>query len=213
MKLKNVSVKGRKAGQYVRQNYQARARLINRSARSRLERQDMRWYCLVVAPQGDLLAQRILKDNGFHSFAPLDYRYRKMSKFSKKKLHVVAPAMPGYLFIGMKDGEEDWPTVMDLQPVVGVIGIRGCPVAVKGAEILEFLRSGADRWSVPKEHRFMQSNKEYEVGDSVEIVVGPFSGHVVTVQDIDGDKAHIELKIFGEARDMVVKVDGLAPAR
>ena len=209
MKMKNVEVKRRK---YARQAFQARARLINRSARSRLTSSDLRWYCLVVAPQHDMAAQRILRDKGFHSFVPLDYRYRKVSKFSKKKMRVVTPAMPGYMFIGMERGREDWPTVMDINVVAGVIGVRGCPVSVDGAEVLAFLVGGADKWSVPKEHRFMQSNKEYDVGDDVKIAIGPWSGQIVTVREIDRTKAKISLEVFGAAHDIVLPLDALVPS-
>ena len=198
--------------QYVRKTFQARARLINRAARARLTNEGMRWYILVSTPQGDMAAQRILRDKGVYSIVPLDFRYRKASKYTKRKMRVVSPAMPGYLFVGMEEGEEDWPAILGLNVVRGVVGVDGCPKPVDGCVVLAFLQSGADKWSVPKEYKFMRSNKEFDIGDEVEIVVGPFSGQVTKVKAIEGSDAKIQLMVFGSTQDIAFPLDGLEAA-
>jgi len=90
---------------------------------------------------------------------------------NEKSKEVVKNIFPGYLFVEMIMTDEAWYVVRNTPGVTGFIGSSGGgakPFPVKSEEIEKILR------------RIGQSDKavevDFKVGDSVQILSGPFSG-------------------------------------
>ncbi len=113
---------------------------------------------------------------------------------NEKSKEVVKNIFPGYLFVEMIMTDEAWYVVRNTPGVTGFIGSSGGgakPFPVKQDEIDKILR------------RIGQSDKnvevDFQVGDNVQILSGPFSGMEGKVESMndDGQVATVLIILFG----------------
>ena len=62
----------------------------------------------------------------------------------------------------------------------------------------------------PEVRRYMRRGKEFNVGDSVQVVAGPLLGQDVRVVDISGPSARVVISILGGDVEAQINVDFLA---
>lgn len=113
---------------------------------------------------------------------------------NEKSKEVVKNIFPGYLFVEMIMTDEAWYVVRNTPGVTGFIGSSGGgakPFPVKQEEIDKILR------------RIGQSDKnvevDFQVGDNVQILSGPFSGMEGKVEAMNDDTqvATVLIILFG----------------
>ena len=113
---------------------------------------------------------------------------------NEKSKEVVKNIFPGYLFVEMIMTDEAWYVVRNTPGVTGFIGSSGGgakPFPVKADEIEQILR------------RIGQSDKavevDFTVGDSVQILSGPFSGMEGKIESMNDDSqvATVLIILFG----------------
>lgn len=189
-------------------------------ARAPGERNDSRayaWFVVVVPPQKELAAERILGKEGFATFVPVrrEYRYaNKIARAQGRKTERRFALMPRYLFLGMGAGTPGWDRVVCYRLVQGIIGHEGRPLEVPhdtchGQPGLRDLmwRHNAGDFNAPGYQRYMETHREFGPGDDVLAIDENLKGKVIEIIE---DRARVELPFFGAYR--VVEV-GLANLR
>ena len=114
-------------------------------------------------------------------------------RFVQKKV------FPGYVVVEMILNNDSWQVVRNTPGVTRFVGSGGKPVPLKESEINNILKQMGKGEKTPK--------LEVELGESVRIVVGPFTGYTGKVKEIDYEKNKLKvfLSIFG--RETAVELD------
>ena len=112
-----------------------------------------------------------------------------------KKKEKIKKLFPGYVLVEMIMSDESWYIVRNTPGVTGFLGSSG-----KGAKPVPLYPEEVDR--IFKEIGYDKDNVvvNYEVGDKVKIIEGPFkllSGKILEV-DKDNNKAQVAIDLFGQ---------------
>ena len=100
---------------------------------------------------------------------------------------------PGYVLIKSEMDNDIYHMIKKLKRVSGFLGTRGMPVPVSDKEIEKILGQIKDGVAQPK------SGIEYNVGEKVQVVDGPFASFSGMVEGIDEEKSRLKVSvsIFG----------------
>jgi len=194
---------------FARTRSEDQARRTNRRACEAMLDTDTVWYVLFVMSGKEFVAQKILRKWGANAYLPLRVRWRKHSNKHRQKSRIAYPAVPRCVFVGMPKGEENWYGLFELNTIQGVLSIGGEPAVLRTPLLRNFIEDNRSRFEVPDEHRYMPSNREYDIGDQVRIIDGPFEGHTVEVTDMLGPNALILIDLLGAQQKMKIPLDRL----
>jgi transcriptional antiterminator NusG len=99
---------------------------------------------------------------------------------------------PGYVFVEMEMSEQTWHLVKETPKVTGFIGNQN-PTPVPAKEI-ESVKKGIQEGAVGAKPKV-----QYEVGDHVRVVDGPFANFSGQVEEVKADrqKVKVMVTIFG----------------
>ena len=100
---------------------------------------------------------------------------------------------PGYVLLKSEMNNTIYHMIKNLKKVSGFLGTRGTPIPVSEKEIEKILGQIKDGVVQPK------SGVEYNVGEKVQVIDGPFASFSGLVEDIDEDKLRLKVSvsIFG----------------
>ena len=100
---------------------------------------------------------------------------------------------PGYVLIKSEMDNELYHMIKVIKKVSGFLGSKATPVPVSDKEIEKILGQIKDGVSQPK------SSIEYNVGEKVQVIDGPFASFSGLVEDVDEEKARLKVSvsIFG----------------
>jgi transcriptional antiterminator NusG len=98
---------------------------------------------------------------------------------------------PGYILVEMELDDETWHLIKNIPRVTGFVGGKK-PVPIPEEEV-EIIMQQVEKGPVP------QVKTQYQKGDSVRIVDGPFSNFNGFVEDVDMDhgRLRVMVSIFG----------------
>ena len=142
------------------------------------------------------LIENLLNNQGFDFFIPTKTVWRRISKYSKDKQQIKLPIMPGWIFVAWTNQENHWAKLFSTNIIIGIAGIKNQPIKIPNSKI-KYLKSQYTNVKAPKQEQFMKSNLEYNIGETVTIDEGPFTGQNVNVIDINGPTATILMDILG----------------
>jgi transcriptional antiterminator NusG len=109
----------------------------------------------------------------------------------KKKTEIGKKFYPGYILIEMELTEETWFLIKNTPRVTGFIGgIKPVPLA---DDEIEVILNQLDKAPAPT------AKRQFEKGDNVRIIEGPFSSFVGYVDEVDSDHSRLRVmvSIFG----------------
>ena len=100
---------------------------------------------------------------------------------------------PGYILLKSEMDNTIYHMIKNLKKVSGFLGTKGTPIPVSEKEIEKILGQIKDGVVQPK------SGVEYNVGEKVQVIDGPFASFSGLVEDIDEEKLRIKVSvsIFG----------------
>ena len=100
---------------------------------------------------------------------------------------------PGYVLIKSEMDNDMYHMIKGIKKVSGFLGTKGIPVPVSDKEIEKILGQIKDGVAQPK------SGIEYNVGEKVQVIDGPFASFSGLVEDIDEEKSRLKVSvsIFG----------------
>ena len=114
-----------------------------------------------------------------------------------KKIAVERKFMPGYVLAKLDMTDQVYHLVKNTPKVTGFLGAMGKPQAISEAEATRMLNSKEEAAAAPKQ----KVKVDYEIGDAVKVLEGPFASFNGTVEELDFDKAKVKVSvsIFGRA--------------
>tara|TARA_B100001778_G_scaffold330162_1_gene332218 strand:+ start:88 stop:621 length:534 start_codon:yes stop_codon:yes gene_type:complete len=100
---------------------------------------------------------------------------------------------PGYVLIKSEMNDQVYHIIKNLKKVSGFLGSKGVPVAVSQKEIDRILGQIKDGVVQPK------TGIEYNIGEKVQVIDGPFASFNGLIEDVDEDKSRLKVSvsIFG----------------
>lgn len=130
----------------------------------------------------------------------------KMIEIKNGKRKVVEKKIfQGYVLVQMKMSEETWFTVRNTPSVTGFVGTGSDPTPVSDDEMDKInKRMGLDQ---PK-HQI-----DFNVGEVVNIIDGPFKGFDGSISEIDQTKGKLKVLVNMFGRETPVELDGLQVKR
>ncbi|MBB4155437.1 transcriptional antiterminator NusG [Sphingomonas jinjuensis] len=114
-----------------------------------------------------------------------------------KKVAVERKFMPGYVLAKLEMNDDVYHLVKNTPKVTGFLGSMGKPQAISEAEAARMLNSKEEAAAAPKQ----KVKVDYEIGDAVKVLEGPFASFngVVEALDFDKSKVSVSVSIFGRA--------------
>ena len=100
---------------------------------------------------------------------------------------------PGYVLIKSEMDNNIYHMIKNIKRVSGFLGTKGIPVPVSDKEVEKILGQIKDGVAQPK------SGVDYNVGEKVQVVDGPFASFTGMIEEIDEEKARLKVSvsIFG----------------
>ena len=147
------------------------------------------------------LASRVktmtVEDKIFEVVIPME----EVIEFKGGKKHVVSKKLfPGYLYIRMELDDESWYVVRNTPGVTGFVGggAKPVPLARKAVEDVLGVPKLDEEGAVTTEKK-VRPRLEYELGEQVRVVTGPFADFngVISEIDIDRSRFKVLVNIFG----------------
>lgn len=115
----------------------------------------------------------------------------------------VKKMFPGYVLVEMIMSDEAWYVVRNTPGVTGFIGSSG-----KGAKPTPLLPQEIDKILANEGINNMEVNTDVEVGDSVQIIEGPFKGMFGKIETLDTEnqKLTVLIDLFGQETPVEVEL-------
>ena len=114
-----------------------------------------------------------------------------------KKVQVERKFMPGYVLAKLNMTDDIYHLVKNTPKVTGFLGSSGKPQPISEKEAARYFGAREEAASQPKR----EISVDYEIGDSVKVLDGPFASFngVVEELDFDKNKVKVSVSIFGRA--------------
>jgi transcription termination/antitermination factor NusG len=115
-----------------------------------------------------------------------------------KRQQVQEKVLPGYILVRMELTDESWAVVRNTPGVTGFVGLSSRPSALSLHEVAGLLAPEPEE-QVKQAEAAKAPTVDYEVGESVTVMDGPFATLPATVNEINADtqKLQVLVSIFG----------------
>jgi transcription termination/antitermination factor NusG len=127
-----------------------------------------------------------------------------------KRQQVQEKVLPGYILVRMDLTDESWAAVRNTPGVTGFVGLSSRPSPLSLGEVAALLAPEPEEKAARAE--VTRSAVEYEVGESVTVMDGPFATLPATVNEINSDtqKLKVLVSIFGRETPVELSFDQVA---
>jgi transcriptional antiterminator NusG len=114
-----------------------------------------------------------------------------------KKVQVERKTMPGYVLAKLAMNDDVYHLVKNTPKVTGFLGNNNKPQPISDREAARYFGAREQAAAEPKKH----ISVDYEIGDSVKVLDGPFSSFTGVVEELDFEKNRVKVSvsIFGRA--------------
>ena len=114
-----------------------------------------------------------------------------------KKVQVERKFMPGYVLAKLNLTDDVYHLVKNTPKVTGFLGAGSKPQPISEREAARYFGGVAEAKAAPK----TQVSVDYDIGDQVKVLEGPFASFngVVEELDFDKNKVKVSVSIFGRA--------------
>ena len=129
---------------------------------------------------------------------------------SGKKQTVNEKVLPGYILVRMDLTDESWSVVRNTPGVTGFVGLSSKPSPLPLGEVASLLAPAPAEGSPAAEaEKAKKVSPEYEVGESVTVMDGPFATLAATVNEVNSvtQKLKVLVSIFGRETPVELSFD------
>jgi len=125
-----------------------------------------------------------------------------------KRQQVQEKVLPGYILVRMDLTDESWAVVRNTPGVTGFVGLSSRPSPLQLGEVAGLLAPEPEPGTKQAEAA-RPSTVEFEVGESVTVMDGPFATLPATVNEINSDtqKLKVLVSIFGRETPVELSFD------
>ena len=118
---------------------------------------------------------------------------------SGKRQQVQEKVLPGYILVRMDLTDESWAAVRNTPGVTGFVGLSSRPSPLSLDEVATLLAPEPEEKAAEKAETLRAASVDFEVGQSVTVMDGPFATLPATVSEINPDtqKLKVLVSIFG----------------
>ena len=115
-----------------------------------------------------------------------------------KKVSAERKFMPGYVLAKLEMNDEVYHLVKNTPKVTGFLGPGGKPQPIPDAQAMRMLETKEEAAAHGPKHKI---SVDYEIGDSVKVLDGPFASFNGIVEELDFDRGRVKVSvsIFGRA--------------
>ena len=115
-----------------------------------------------------------------------------------KKVQAERKFMPGYVLAKLEMNDQVYHLVKNTPKVTGFLGPNGKPQAISEAEAARILSTREEAAAAAPKQRV---KVDYEIGDAVKVLDGPFASFNGVVEELDFDRSRVKVSvsIFGRA--------------
>ncbi|MDT3438569.1 transcription termination/antitermination protein NusG [Pseudofrankia sp. BMG5.37] len=125
-----------------------------------------------------------------------------------KRQMVLQKKYPGYIYVRMDLTDQSWSAVRNTPGVTGFVGLTNKPSPLRREEVLSILAP------VAKKEKKVETVKvqEFEVGESVTVMDGPFATLPATISEINTDAQRLKVlvSIFGRETPVELQFNQVA---
>jgi transcription termination/antitermination protein NusG len=116
-----------------------------------------------------------------------------------KRQKVSEKVLPGYILVRMDLTDESWAAVRNTPGVTGFVGLSNTPSPLHLGEVATLLAPEPEEKAKAKETAKAAATVDFEVGESVTVMDGPFATLPATVNEINAEaqKLKVLVSIFG----------------
>lgn len=140
----------------------------------------------------------------------------KIKEYKDKRLVIIQPVekrrlFPGYIFMKMDLPEEDMiDLINDIQGAVRFVGSKYHPAPIRGKE-MKVVQRLAGLTETPTAPAGPKIEVDFDMGEVVEIVEGPFADFTGEISDIDkeAEEVTVNVKIFGRETPVNIGFEGI----
>jgi len=103
--------------------------------------------------------------------------------------------MPGYVLVHMEMSNRGYHLINSINRVTGFLGPQGKPMPMRDSEVNTILNRVVEGQEAPR------NLIHYEIGETVQVVDGPFEGFAGMVEEVDeaASRLKVTVSIFGRA--------------
>lgn len=114
-----------------------------------------------------------------------------------KKVQVERKFMPGYVLAKLRMNDDIYHLVKNTPKVTGFLGNNNKPQPISEKDAARYFGGVEEAKATPKR----DISVDYEIGDQVKVLDGPFASFNGVVEELDFDKAKVKVSvsIFGRA--------------
>ena len=121
-----------------------------------------------------------------------------------KKVQSERKFMPGYVLAKLDLSDQVYHLVKNTPKVTGFLGSSGKPQAISEAEATRMLNSKEEAAASPTKQKI---KVDFEIGDSVKVLDGPFASFNGVVEELDFDKSKVKVSVSIFGRSTPVELD------
>jgi transcription termination/antitermination protein NusG len=128
---------------------------------------------------------------------------------SGKRQQVQEKVLPGYILVRMELTDESWAAVRNTPGVTGFVGLSSRPSPLSLDEVAVLLAPEPEEKVAKKAETMRAASVDFEVGQSVTVMDGPFATLPATVNEINADtqKLKVLVSIFGRETPVELSFD------
>jgi transcriptional antiterminator RfaH len=159
-----------------------------------------KWYVVLTKPRQEERAEEHLRAQGGEVFLPRI----QLEKIRKgKRVSVLAPVFPGYLFVNIEGCEQLMGSIRSTRGVRQLLKFGVAPLEVQG-ELIGDLKSRCFN-PIGEKNAFTE-------GQKVTIASGPFKDYQAIFEQFDGEKrAIVLLNLLNQQQQLLVELKHLQP--
>src|ERR1017187_9401875 len=126
-----------------------------------------------------------------------------------KRQQVQEKVLPGYILVRMDLTDESWAAVRNTPGVTGFVGLSSRPSPLSLDEVSSLLAPEPEEKAAKKAETLRAAAVDFEVGQSVTVMDGPFATLPATVSEINPDtqKLKVLVSIFGRETPVELSFD------